>query len=544
MTAMFPGINLQPGQEIWFKWTLIKSGGPNLVLGIDNIKVAVPLGTPPVIGTIPDIRVVATQTSVTNSFTVNDAEDDAISTPLPTPTASSSNEAIVPSANVFFGGSGSTRTVYVIAGATTGTVDITVSIIDSNGNMGQQIFTVTVVPSNLPPVLSTPPPTNTLVNVPVVVPFTVEDPETPASSLTVTGWVASYSGSVLQGVTVEADASGTNCTATIMPFTDANGVGAVTLSVSDTNEHTTTVSFAVMVLPASHVVFSEHFDYPLNTSILNSSPCFWVRRNSSAQSVNFRTYSSDAQAWIRPKSGADHGAAPLAHGPYTAGSGTVLYTMFKAQWIDVGDAPVVGDSDGAFILLAPTASANADQLVRIATLTNGVPDGYFRLLLSNGGSTFTPYTLLDLSVWGVYNIVVRYDVDTAKSTLWIDAASETSPGVSATDTQDPSSVGYVAIRQELNMGNILVDDLKVVAISKPTLTSITPPSGGGVDIYFTGGAGDTDTDFEVERAASIAGSFSGVSATFTSLGNNSFKATAPSFGDQGFYRVKRKPLTF
>ena len=274
LTATFPGINLPVGQEIWFRWTFTKVSGGNILQAIDNVTVSVPAGTPPVIGAIADISVVAGQTSVTNSFTVNDAEDDAASTPLPTPIASSSNEAIVPSANVIFGGNGSNRTVYVVAGTTTGSADVTVSITDSGGNIGQQTFTVTVLPQNFAPIISTPPPTNTLVNVPVVVPFTVEDPETPANSLTVTGWVASYSGTVLGSVTVAADAGGTNCTATVTPVTDANGVGVVTLSVSDTNEHTSTVSFAVMVLPAANVVFSEHFDYPLNTSILNSSPGF------------------------------------------------------------------------------------------------------------------------------------------------------------------------------------------------------------------------------------------------------------------------------
>lgn len=545
LTAAFPEINLQPNDEIWIKWTLFKVSGGNIQIAIDNVTVAVPLGTPPVIGEIPDLSVVVNQTSVTNTFTVSDVEDDAASTPLPTPTAVSSNEAAVPSGNVFFDGTGSERTVYVVAGGTVGSADITVSLMDSDGNVGQQTFTVTVLPSDYPPGISTPPPTNTLVNTAVTIPFTVGDAESPANSLTVTGWVASYSEHIIAGVTLDTDESGTNRTVTVTPATDASGVGVVTLRVTDTNDLTATVSFAVMVQPAANIVFFEPFDYPLNTSIINSSPGFWLRRNASAQSINFRTYSSDTQAWIRPRSGADHGAAPLADRPFTPGQGAILYTMFKAQWIDVGDVPVVGDSDGAFILLAPTASATADQLVRVGTATNGVPEGSFRLWLSSGGNPpYATNTVLDLSVWGVYNIVIRYDVDTAQSTMWINASAETDPGLAAIDSQAPASVGFVCIRQMPGMGNILMDDLTVRVVYKPTLTSVTQPVGGNVDIFFAGTAGDVTADFEVERATSVTGPFNNVTANITALGGDQFKATAAASGDQSFYRVKRLPISF
>lgn len=542
LTATISGFSLQPNDELCLKWTLIKVGGGNLHLGVDNVSVAVPAGAPPVIGTIPDVSVIINQTSITNTFTVNDVEDDAASKPLPTPTAASANEAVVASANVFFEGTGQDRTVYVVAGGTVGSADITVSITDSDGNIGQQVFTVTVLPAEFPPGISTPPPTNTLVNTAVTVPFVVGDIETPASSLVVTGWVASYSAHLLASVSLTTDASGTNRTVTVTPVTDATGVGVVTLRVTDGDNRSTNVSFAVMVLPAENIVFYEPFDYPLNTSIINSSPGFWTRRGS-ATSVNFRTY-YDPQAWIRPKSSAEHGAAPLAHRPFSPGQGAVLYTRFKAQWVDLGDIPVVGDSDGAFLLLAPTAAATADQLVRVGTTTNGVPDGTFRLWLSNGGNPPFGTNTVDLYVGGVYDLVIRYDVDAAQSAFWINASGETEPGVAAPDYQAPASVGYVCIRQQPAMGNILLDDLTVRVLFKPRLASVTPPSGGNVDLYFTGGAGDEATDFEVERAAAVTGGFSKVTAGITALGNNQFKATVPASGDQGFYRVKRLPITF
>ncbi|HRZ94827.1 MAG TPA: hypothetical protein P5022_18110 [Candidatus Paceibacterota bacterium] len=152
--------------------------------------------------------------------------------------------------------------------------------------------------------------------------------------------------------------------------------------------------------------------------------------------------------------------------------------------------------------------------------------------------------MTDLYMGTVYSIVVRHDVDTAKSTLWIDATSEASPSVSATDLQTPAPISHLSIRQEPDMGNIYVDDLKVIAIRKPRLMSITPPLGGGLEIVFAGGARDTTGDFEVERAASVNGPFGGVNATITDLGEGTFQAAAPASGDQSYYRVKRKPIDF
>lgn len=39
LTATFTEINLQPGDEVWFKWTLFKISGGNIVMGIDDVVV-------------------------------------------------------------------------------------------------------------------------------------------------------------------------------------------------------------------------------------------------------------------------------------------------------------------------------------------------------------------------------------------------------------------------------------------------------------------------------------------------------------------------
>ncbi len=130
------------------------------------------LGAPPSLGAIGDLAALTGKPSTTNSFTVNDPEDGPNAL---TPTAVSSDEGVVPSANVVFGGSGADRTVYVVGGTNAGTAEIIVTVTDANGNAAERFFRVIVQPSNEAPVVSDIAPAHTLLNTAVAVPFTVED---------------------------------------------------------------------------------------------------------------------------------------------------------------------------------------------------------------------------------------------------------------------------------------------------------------------------------------------------------------------------------
>ena len=544
-SATFSGLNVPAGGEIWFKWTLAKGNGNNLPQGIDDARVAVNLGAPPVISPIPGITVMAGQTSTNANFTVSDLEDGA---PAAAPTVvSSSNEGIVPSSSVFFGGSGANRYVYVSPAGTNGTAIVTIQILDSANNPAQQSFTVTVLPLDFPPVISTPAGTNTMVNTPVTVPFTVGDVETPATSLVVTGQIASYSLNILSNLTFSG--SGSNQSVTVEPVPGADGVGVVNLSVTDSNNTTVSTSFAVMVRSASNVVFIEHFDYVANVKLFNYSGGLWVRRNSAQGDVNLLTAPSGLSGYTRPKASADDGAARLVGAPFRPGAGALLYTTFTATWVDLGAGDVlVTNSNGAFVHLANSSSATSTLFAKVATTTNSAPDGSFRLALYDQNNQYQQNAAVDIPEpapsSGPYTVVVRYDVDSARSLMWVNATSENDPSASSQDQATPENISYVCLRQDLGFGYIYVDDLKVVVFQKPTITSINPSAGGNVDIYFSTGPGDVPANFGVVRANSLTTSYNGVSATIVSAGANSFKATVAAPGSQGFYRIKRLPMTF
>ncbi|MEP6662471.1 MAG: hypothetical protein ABJC04_02300 [Verrucomicrobiota bacterium] len=497
-------------------------------------------GSPPTLSSIPNITTVATQNSATNSFTVGDVEDGPNAL---TPVATSSNEAVVPSANVFFTGTGADRSVYVV-GAAAGTATLTVTVTDSNGNIADRLFTVTVLPFNFAPVLSTPAPTNTPLNTPVTVAFTVSDVETPANNLVVTGEVATYSTTILSSVTFGSDASGTNRTVIVTPVNGANGVGVVKIIVSDPEGNSNTVSFAVMVLAAPNVVFNDHFDYPAAaTGLFPGSASLWAQRSVTAGAIRFST--QNGAAFIRPKTNADDGAARLAGGPYTPASRAILYAKFTATWID-GGLEVATNSVGGFFNLSQTSSSTSIQVADVATLTNSAPPGNFNLGLSDLASVVQPNTNVAIpTLGGPYTIVTRYDVAAAKSTLWVNATTEADPSVSVSDRATPVAINYVGLRQDLGMGYIYLDDLQVTVAITPSITSATPPAGGNVDIFFSAGATDAISNFGVDGASTVAGPYGNVIATITSLGGGNFKATVSTVSaTQGYYRVKRQPVTF
>jgi hypothetical protein len=498
-------------------------------------------GAPPSIGAIPNITTVATQNSVTNSFTVGDPEDGPNAL---FPLAASSNEAVVPTANVVFGGSGANRTVYVV-GAAPGKANITVSVYDSAGNRADRIFTVTVLPQDFAPVISTPPPTNTPLNTAITVPFTVSDAETHATNLVVTATVASYSANILASATVNSDASGTNRTVTVTPVTGSNGVGVVLLSVSD-GVNTSSNAFGVMVLPAAETVFSEHFDYPDGKIFVNSG-AFWTRRSASAGSVNLNTASQ--QANIRPASGADDGAAPLAGAPYNPSSGAMLYAVCNATWYETADGRIPTNSSGSFLQFLNNSGATSLAAAEVGVSSNTAPVGFFQLGLLDATAAFVPNPHVNLTIPPgtgpeTHKLVTRYDVRAGTSTLWVDAASEAAPAVTVHDVNNPASISFIGLRQDLGMGYIYIDDLRVVLVRPPVITGITPPASGTVPLIFTGSPAQP-SDFIVELATMAEGPYNPVTCPITQEPDGSFKALAPAPSNAaGFYRIKRKPLTF
>lgn len=212
----------------------------------------------------PTISVIANQTTSENTatdpipFTINDNETPAASL---TVSASSSNPALVPVANITFGGSGANRTVTINPGSSqSGTATITITVSDGTATASRS-FDLTIDPINDSPTVT--PISNQTVaeNTPTSpIPFSIGDAETPASNLTVTA-TSSVTTLVSNG-NIQLGGTGSDRTITITPTAGQSGSTLITISVSD-GTAVTSISFTLTVNSVN--------DAPTITSIGNQT---------------------------------------------------------------------------------------------------------------------------------------------------------------------------------------------------------------------------------------------------------------------------------
>ena len=193
--------------------------------------------TPPSTSDIPTQRALIGTPTGPIPFTVSDAETAAADLVV-TATAD-------PSVALTVGGSGANRTVDVAPiGAFVGTVPVTLRVRDLGGFTTNSTFDVVF---EAPPLLFDIPADQV---VPAggttgPLPFTVDDPETPADELVVTA--ASSDPALLPPGSIVLGGSGRNRTVTVNPPAGQAGTATVTLTVTDGSGRMATGTFAVDV---------------------------------------------------------------------------------------------------------------------------------------------------------------------------------------------------------------------------------------------------------------------------------------------------------
>jgi hypothetical protein len=201
-----------------------------------SVTTSVTLNDLPTISAIAD-QVIDEDTSTGPlSFTVGD-----VSTPVAslTVTATSSDQAIIPDANLVLGGTNPNRTITVtpLANAFGGPVTITVSVSDGISTTNE-IFTVTVNSINDAPTITAIADQSIAEDASTgPLAFTIGDLETAPGSLTVTA--TSSDQTLIPDANVVLGGSGANRTVTVTPAADQTGGPAtITVSVSDGTDST------------------------------------------------------------------------------------------------------------------------------------------------------------------------------------------------------------------------------------------------------------------------------------------------------------------
>jgi len=177
-------------------------------------------------------------------FTVGDAETPAAELTL---SASSSNPALAPAAQVGFGGSGPNRSVTISPAANrSGSATITITVSDGQ-HSASTAFVLTVSPVNDPPTLSDIPDQAAVYSLPTgAISFTIHDVETPASNLAVTA--SSSDPALVTPANIIFGGGGAARAVTLRPTPGLSGTTLISLMVSDGSASATEV-FSLTVRP-------------------------------------------------------------------------------------------------------------------------------------------------------------------------------------------------------------------------------------------------------------------------------------------------------
>jgi VCBS repeat-containing protein len=183
----------------------------------------------PTISDVPTQTINQSSSAGPLAFTVGDLETAASSL---TVSGSSSDQTLVPNANIVLGGSGANRTVTVTPSTgLTGSVTITLTV--SDGSLtASDTFLLTVNAVNAPPTISD------IVNQTInedgstgPIAFTVGDAETAAASLIV--GASSSNPALVPNANLVLGGSGASRTISVTPLANQSGTATITVTVSD-----------------------------------------------------------------------------------------------------------------------------------------------------------------------------------------------------------------------------------------------------------------------------------------------------------------------
>lgn len=216
--------------------------------------------------------------------------------------------------------------------------------------------------------------------------------------------------------------------------------------------HLSSAVLAALSYPlAGNVLLEDHCSYP-DGPLVGAPGSTWEAHS---QAGNGPVLVENG--WLRLAfDRAEDVSAPLAGAPYEpAGAVPALYAGFTLR---VTALPTATGAYFAHFRNSTTAHRARTWISRPGTTADR-----FRLGIGNsaGASANTGPWPTDLVPGTEYRVVIRYDVATGLSTLWINPKSESDPGVTATDAVGLISVSNFALRQSPDIGTLHLDDLTV-----------------------------------------------------------------------------------
>ena len=239
---------------------------------------------------------------------------------------------------------------------------------------------------------------------------------------------------------------------------------------------------AAATLGAKAQIFSDQFNFA-DGNIATVSSGAWVVQNSGTPAIQIsngaavidqHTFSSASNERVGEAVGTTYSAT---------GANKVVYASFDATWSNLP----VSTTGSYFFNFSVSTANNTTFYGRIGANLNNAASGSFRVATANANwSRVNAITYPeDLSLHVTYNIVVKYDLTTRDTTLWLNPTSESSTSVTATDAPSgsQSDIAAVSLREGVTNtgsgapGTVTIDDLEVgssfAAVTVPEPTAYT-----------------------------------------------------------------------
>jgi hypothetical protein len=197
----------------------------------DTISVTVTEGNDlPTITLINDLTTNEDTPTAAIPFTIGDNETPVGSLVV---TASSSNQTLVPNANLVLGGSGASRNITITPAANQhgGPVTITLTVSDGTGSATETFLLSISSVNDLPTIANIADQTTDEDVATPPIPFVIGDVDTPLGSVMLSG--SSSNPSLIPNANIVFGGSGTNRTVTLAPAANQNGSATITIAVDD-----------------------------------------------------------------------------------------------------------------------------------------------------------------------------------------------------------------------------------------------------------------------------------------------------------------------
>lgn len=248
---------------------------------------------------------------------------------------------------------------------------------------------------------------------------------------------------------------------------------------------------AMSLASRADVLLNEPFAYP-DGWITDASGGLWTVHSPSPAASNLLVSAGSALINQGGTAGGRDDAARLLNSSVdpSVDNTTKLYASLSVNFSALPSDG--GTGNGSYFAHFKSSAAN-EFYGRLGASTVGAAAGSFRVGIgSETWGAATVFDTQDLALNTTYNLVVRYDLETDRATLWVNPADESSPGVTSTDA--PTYAGVInafALRQGTTgaspnigaPGVLAVDNLRVA-----TSFAEAVPEPGGAALALLGGA--------------------------------------------------------